>query len=358
MSYLTGIASIAAPYKYTSAELVDFMDRFIDDPAALRKLKYLWKESGIRSKHAVLPDFKHSCSNPLLFKGKQEAIDTESRMAAFDALSLPLAAKACQECLKSANINASDVDAIIAISCTGLSAPGLEIKLAKQLELRPDVDRHAINFMGCYAAFHGMRLADLICKANPTANVLVVCTELCSLHFRNDTSDDNLLSTTLFADGAGAMIWSGRKKEAKLKLAGTHSVLIPSGANDMAWKVGNNGFEMVLNKNVPRHIERNMRDAFLETLQVSRTKEAEVAGYAIHPGGKNVLKAFASALGVSTDQLDASFSTLENYGNLSSASIIFVIQRLMESLGQTSSIYAAAFGPGLTVESAMLTSDF
>lgn len=353
MSYLKSIGTQPAPFKYSNQELLEFMDSFVNDPIALRKLKYIWNESGIESKHSVLEDFRAN-SNSRLFKAGEKEPDTESRMLAFDRLALPLAKEACDKAMKNAGLMPEEVDAVISVSCTGMSAPGLEIDLADSLGLSTNVQRHAINFMGCYAAFHAMRLADLICSKGDNVNVLLVCTELCSLHFRLDGNDDNLLSTTLFADGAGAMIWSSDAAGAKAQILGFHSDLIKEGQNDMAWNIGNRGFEMVLNKNVPKHIEAGMRKSLDYTMVSMNLNRFDIDGFAIHPGGKNVLGAFASALGVENDVLKSSFEVLRNYGNMSSASIIFVLEELLAQNTVPSNIYAAAFGPGLTIESAIL----
>lgn len=327
------------------------MDSFISDPIALRKLKFIWRESGIQTKYSALSDFKDG-GEAMLFK-TANAPSTAERMRIFSETAPVLGCSVGKKAIINAGIETSEIDAIVTVSCTGMSAPGLEIQLAQQLGLSDDIERHAINFMGCYAAFHGMRLADMLCQQGKR-NVLVVCVELCSLHFRDDSRDDNLLSTTLFSDGAAAMVISkDMSVKSQAELIDFHSVLISEGGSDMAWDIGNTGFEMVLNKHVPKHIERNMAAAYDSTIKKAKLLRSDVGNFAIHPGGKNVLKAFAGALDVHESQLISSFNVLENYGNMSSCSIIFVIEDLLRSRPKEY-CYAAAFGPGLTVESALL----
>ena len=354
LSKILSVATAPAQHRYESAELLSFMDRFIDDPIALRKLKFIWRESGIQSKHSVLPDFKEGHAGRL-FTDLASQPTTKARMDIFESESLALGSQVASKAISDAHIRPDDIDAIITVSCTGMSAPGLEIQLAESLGLRKDIDRHAVNFMGCYAAFHGMRLADLICQKSGAKRVLVVCVELCSLHFRNASNDDNLLSTTLFSDGAAAMIvGSGDCAGGMAEMHGFHSVLIPEGKEDMAWCIGNTGFEMVLNKNVPKHIEQNMSTALAATLNRHAWERSDIDSCAIHPGGKNVLGAFTNALEADQESIQPSFDILSKYGNMSSCSVVFVLEQILREKRSKSGIYAAAFGPGLTVESAIL----
>ncbi|MDP4763071.1 MAG: hypothetical protein NWR97_05385, partial [Salibacteraceae bacterium] len=255
MSKIIGIANKTPSHKYSQPELVQFMERFVTDETDLRKLKFLSRESGIDSKYSILQDFKQD-AEPVLFKNAEKAPTTVERLAVFKSEALVLAETAALDALEQSKVRKEQITDIIVVSCTGIYAPGLEIDLAYKLGFEKNIKRHGINFLGCYAAFHGLRLADMICKSNANANVLLVCVELCSLHFRNDSTDDNLLSITLFGDGASALVISNNDQGNGLaELIGFDSVLIPEGKADMSWNVGNEGFEMVLNRNVPKHIE-------------------------------------------------------------------------------------------------------
>lgn len=348
------MADRPAAHQYSSEELLQFMDRFMENEDDLRKLKFIWRESGIDQKYSALDDFKiHGIGE--LFGADRGLPTTTSRMKAYARHAPDLAEQVIRIALDDIDCPVEEIDHIITVSCTGLSAPGLEIELSQRLDLRADVNRHGINFMGCYAAFHGMRLADLILKAHPKDTVLLVCVELCSLHFKPGGSVDNLLSTALFADGAAAMVLGSGRKECMGQIHGFHSALIPSGKDDMAWNVGEAGFDMVLNKRVPKHIEQNMASAYMATLDGAGLSSDDVGGFAIHPGGKNILKAFAHALGQEEEALSASYEVLKSYGNMSSGTVLFVLRRLLERKNSAKSIFAAAFGPGLSVESAVIT---
>lgn len=355
MSKILSLVNQVPAHSYSKDELSAFMEHFITDEVDLRKLKFLWRESGIDTKHSVLPDFKLKGEHKL-FSSANHQPTTKDRLSLFDKEAPKLAEIAASKAIKAARLKPSDVTAIITVSCTGIKAPGLEIELSEKLGLSSNVQRHGINFMGCYAAFHGLRLADLICESSPDANVLVVCVELCSLHFKPGGTDDNLLSTTLFGDGASAVIVGGKPNVGGLaEMLGFQSMLIPEGKEDMSWNVGGHGFDMVLNKNVPRHIETNIAKAFEQMIESQKMDKTEVGAFAIHPGGKNVLRAFANALNQNESALEPSFKVLRENGNMSSCTVLFVLEEILKQ-NKKQNIYAAAFGPGLTVESGLFKS--
>jgi predicted naringenin-chalcone synthase len=230
--------------------------------------------------------------------------------------------------------------------------------LVDALGLSPNIQRHTVNFMGCYAAFHGLRLADMICKTDTHARVLMVSVELCSLHFTGKNNDDNLLSTYLFSDGAAACIITNKipANGRFLRLDDFESVLLSEGKNDMAWQVGNHGFEMVLSSQVPQHVENNIALAVDKLLYKNELSRAQMAHYAIHPGGKSILKGFGRALQIEDEVLAESYKVLFEHGNMSSATIMFVLKEILENNQKSPGhIYAAAFGPGLTIESGLFS---
>jgi predicted naringenin-chalcone synthase len=331
----------------------EFLQKRFADSTPLRKFAALLRDDSIESKYSVLPDFTHG-TLPHLFPLPHREPTTSERIQLFMREALQLARVACEQTLEKAALKPEQITHIITISCTGMSAPGLEIQLLQRLGLHTHIQRHAVNFMGCYAAFHGFRLADLICKTDPQARVLLVSVELCTLHFRLDGSDDNILSTYLFGDGAAACICSAEKPKGTTCMSplGFTSVLLPKGAQDMAWHIGNNGFEMVLNREVPKHIQLGMGEAYHRMLLQHQLTTQEISGYAIHPGGKSILAAFEIGLGIEREQLKNSYEVLKQFGNMSSVTIFFVLKKCLTPA--TSGIwYAAAFGPGLSVESAL-----
>jgi predicted naringenin-chalcone synthase len=254
------------------------------------------------------------------------------------------------------HITEFDITHVITVSCTGFFAPGPDIYVVKELGLNAGVQRFHLGFMGCYAAFPALKMARAFCEADPNAVVLVICLELCSLHLQVKEDVDSLISASVFADGAAAVIVSAQPPEPGahvLELGQFASALVSEGEKDMAWMIGDHGFDMVLSTYVPQILEANV-GAEVETLlaELGLNKTA-ITHWAIHPGGRAILDKVAFALELDEAALTASRKVLQNYGNMSSPSILFVLKELLDDAKTDESIYAMAFGPGLTVESGL-----
>jgi prepilin-type processing-associated H-X9-DG protein len=237
-------------------------------------------------------------------------------------------------------------------------APGLDIDLVKQLRLQTTVQRTAINFMGCYAAFNALKVADAFCKSDPDARVLIVCTELCSLHFQREATEDNLLANALFADGSAAvLVESTSKSTLKLKFESFHNDLSREGDQDMAWTVGDLGFEMKLSSYVPEIIRSGIAELTNSLLKKISKKLSDIHHFAIHPGGKKILEVIEKELGISHSQNQSAYQVLQQYGNMSSPTVLFVLKEVIKTLSKKNegeNILSFAFGPGLTLESMVL----
>ncbi len=354
MSFLTAIGTSVPKHEYSLSDFSQWVISTYHGNAAKRKIQFIGNDAGIAKKHMVIDDFRKGEGNPVLYKKNNPSFynpSTAERMGVFLSLATDLGAKAAWNCMSKRDLNAKDITHIIAVSCTGMTAPGLEIELFKRLGLSSNCERFAVNFMGCYASFHAFKHAKYICDAQPNSIVLIISVELCSLHFRNDESNDNLLSTVLFADGAAACIMESKPvlNRWHLKWETFSSSLIEQGRNDMGWKIGNQGFEMRLNKNIPKHIKENIADAYGDICRKTGVEPNDIVGYAIHPGGKNILKAFEEAIQCRPSDMQHSYDVLNLYGNMSSATILFVLESILGK-DQPGRYYSAAFGPGLTVE--------
>jgi predicted naringenin-chalcone synthase len=245
---------------------------------------------------------------------------------------------------------------IITVTCTGLFAPGLDIELMEKLGLKPTTQRSSVNFMGCNAAVLALKQADLVCRNNKEALVLVVCTEVCTIHFQKEYSQDYILSNLLFGDGAAAMLVGPETEKISDTFRGAeivsfHSLIIYEGCHDMAWQITDKGFIMNLTSYVSGLLNRNIESL----LRSSGIHTEEVSGWAIHPGGKKILDDFCGVMQIEKEKLKESYGVLSSYGNMSSATILFVLKQMLES-GEylNGRIYAAAFGPGLSIESLLL----
>lgn len=263
----------------------------------------------------------------------------------------------------SGGLQTGDVTHVVTASCTGFFAPGPDYVLVRDLGLAATTRRLHVGFMGCYAAFPAISAARSICAENPAAVVLVVCAELCSLHLEASDDPDTIVASALFADGAAAAVVTARPAPAGhlvLDLDEMRTTLTPVGEQDMAWTIGDHGFEMVLSRYVPSIISEHIRGALDPLLTTAGTDSTgaggRIARWAVHPGGRSVLDKVERALGLSEAQMEPSRSVLREYGNMSSATVLFVLQRLLAAAdGTPERVCAMAFGPGLTVESALLT---
>lgn len=271
-------------------------------------------------------------------------------------------------------IDPLDITHLITVSCTGFFNPGPDYKIVRALGLNPAVQRYHLGFMGCYAAFPALRAAKSFCEADPQAVVLVVCAELCSLHVRTSNDPDTIMGSALFADGAAAAVVTAREvpeSTALLQLDHFETVLTPVGEDSMAWNIGDEGFEMVLGNYVPHIIDDHIVGA-LEPLLARDASLRElpyrgITHWAIHPGGRSILDKVQSRLDLTDEQLVPARETLRNYGNMSSATVLFVLKHILDQPQQDASrqhtagdgggerICSMAFGPGLTVETGLFT---
>jgi predicted naringenin-chalcone synthase len=271
-------------------------------------------------------------------------------------------------------IGPEDITHVVTVSCTGFFAPGPDYVLVRELGLAPSTLRYHVGFMGCYAAFPALRMAKSFCDADPDAVVLVVSTELCSLHVRSSNEPDQIVASSVFGDGAAAAIVTARDlpvgESAILDIDAFESVLTPVGEQDMAWKIGDEGFEMILSSYVPKIIDEHITGALEPLLarepELVAAPHESIAHWAIHPGGRSILDKVEAKLGLSEAQLVPSREILRDYGNMSSATILFVLKNILDSAttGNANAsdgdsdgerVCAMAFGPGLTVETGLLT---
>lgn len=261
-------------------------------------------------------------------------------------------------------IERADITHVITVSCTGFFAPGPDYLVVRRLGLAPSTQRFHLGFMGCYGAFPALRMAHAFCHSTPEAVVLVVCAELCTLHLRSSNDPDTIVASSVFADGAAAAVVSGRPPpdgEPVLDLDAFETVLTQDGEADMAWTIGDLGFEMVLSSYVPRIIEREIRGALkpltAADAELADQPYARIDRWAIHPGGRSILDRIQHSLQLSDAQLVPSREVLRRYGNMSSATVLFVLRQILHAAPTASNerVCAMAFGPGLTVESALMT---
>lgn len=235
-----------------------------------------------------------------------------------------------------------------------MRAPGVDISLIESLGLPRDVRRAHVGFMGCHAAINALRLASEACRADATAVVLVVCVELCSVHFQYRGDGDCLLANALFADGAAAaVVTADSSSDDAIVLRDFASVVVPDSTNCMSWRIGDHGFEMSLSIDVPARIRGVVRPWVSEWLAGQNLTIEAVGGWAVHPGGPRILDAFAEAVRLPDEALDCSRGILQRFGNMSSPTVLFILDELLRR-GTDSPSVIIAFGPGLTIEAGLV----
>lgn len=350
MPFIQAISTLPGQYVFDHEQMAKMLSDAAPSSPFSSKYLELAQEGSIGKKRTFLPNFEEALTAPT-------PISTQQRMEAYQNIVPVIAAQVSLACLQDAEVDVGNITDIIAISCTGIMAPGLETVLAEQLGLSAKVNRYAVNFMGCYASLHGWRLARLIALQNPKARILMVAVEWSALHFNPDYSTHNLLGTYLFNDGAAACLINGSDippTGPAVQIRRFHSKLFSQGKGEMKWIIGNHGFELTLSSRVPVYIKRHLKETIQEVLDHPNLLTSKVH-HAVHPGGKNILKAFEQALSLPVHALSPSWAVLFQYGNMSSATIQFVIQKMLaEPEKYKGPVLATAFGPGLTIEMAHL----
>lgn len=344
--YLSGLCCQEAPYFFEQSDILAFMLRETGADEALRRhMTLLYRATGIRRRGSFLEDF--GMLHPTFFSTRPRI---DARMRRYFEAVLPAARQAAARSIEESGLQTKDITHLITVSCTGMAAPGLDLQLMKVLGLPAHTQRTAVHFMGCYAAFHAWRMAKAFALQSPRHRVLIVDAEFCSLHFTPSTEADHLLANALFADGVAACVVSAHPHHAQIELLDFQSLYLPQGEDDMAWHIGQDSFLMRLSSYVPDLVEAGIPALLRLYDGLSREK---IDYWAIHPGGKRILQAVEKALNLPQDSLAVSYEVLRNYGNMSSVTIFFVLQQLLRRKAR-GNCWAAGFGPGLTLESALL----
>ncbi len=357
MSFITAIATANPAHLFKQQDIAVFMQRSMQlNEQDTRKLNVLFKASGIDTRYSMLEDYGKA--GDFTFFSNLDSFEpfpsTKKRNEAYQQYAPLLSTAAARKALQQSSVEAKQITHLITVSCTGSYAPGLDIDLVEALQLPLSVQRTNIHFMGCYAAFNAVKVADAFCKVHAGVKVLIVCTELCTLHFQKQNTEDNLLANALFADGSAAIVMEAETTKKSLTLKAMHSELAPQGSKEMAWAIGDYGFEMKLSSYVPDVIRSGIKSLTEKLMGALNYSQENISHYAIHPGGKKIVETIEQELGLSKEQNKWAYHVLKNYGNMSSATVLFVLKEIFDRLGQENdkeNLISFAFGPGLTLES-------
>jgi alpha-pyrone synthase len=340
--------SVANPDHDVHTTFVDFAERMIEDRRTRLLFARMAARADIRRRWSTLSPARSGCNESLDDEGFYPAGNfpsTAARMRRYNKEAPSLAARAVAQLTKQEPGDA--ITHLIVTSCTGFAAPGVDLEIIRRCNLNPSVERTVIGFMGCNAAINALRLARHIVRSAPRARVLIVSVELCTLHLQESDRVEQLLSFLLFGDGCAAGVVSSERYG--LSLDGFHAELVQDASDQIVWEVGDYGFDMILSGQVPATIAGALRNGSDRVLGGRAAKEFQL--WAVHPGGRTVLDAVEDAFELEEGALSASRSVLRDYGNMSSPTILFVLDAIMRGKPSAGARGCAmAFGPGLTAE--------
>ncbi|MCZ6636173.1 MAG: type III polyketide synthase [bacterium] len=354
--YLHHIETCVPEHAFSQILLCEQMQHWAKTERERRYIRGIYPASGIETRHFVVSDDGTEPSGIYCRDGMMApptVPGTEARNAVYVEASKQMAVDVARRVFEGCEaMDAADVTHVIVVSCTGFYNPGPDYYIAQALDLSPGVERYCLGFMGCHAALPALKMATQFCRADPDAVVLVVCVELCSLHLQFDGRPDSLVANALFSDGAVAAIVSARTPvdgQCAYRLDGFASALVAEGEKVMAWAIGDRGFRLTLSSYVPKIIGANIRSLLIPVLASWDLGISDVSLWAVHPGGKTILDRIEEELNLHPEQLLVSRNILQHHGNMSSATVLFVLQELLNS-GASGPVCTLAFGPGLTVE--------
>ena len=320
-----------------------------------RLLAAIYRKSTIKRRHTVLLDQENGATP--FYNGSNGSSPvgpgTGRRMERYAAEAVHLALRASQSALSYARCAPAAVTHLITVSCTGFVSPGLDREIIETLGLSRSVSRVNIGFMGCHAALNALQVALAIANAQADATVLLCATELCSLHFQQGWNTDNVLPNALFADGSAAIVGKPAAPGERWSCRATGSYLLPESNADMTWRIGDHGFQMTLSRRVPTLIAENLRPWLEQFLATHTLTIADIGSWAVHPGGPGILDAVRTSLSLPAAALDVSRAVLADCGNMSSPTILFIVERLRQKSAPLPCMMLA-FGPGLAIEAALL----
>ncbi len=369
---ILGVGTASPEHRIEQAEAARFAVELGMTKRYTKSLPMLYRQAGVENRHSVLlNDSIDQCLStrqsfyPIATDPSERGPTTRERMQAFCEHAPGLALAASQSALVHAGLPADQVTHLITISCSGFGAPGVDFALIDGLDLPPTVQRTNVGFMGCHAALNGMRIARAICESQPSAVVLLCAIELCSLHQQYTDNAQQLVANALFADGSAALVLVGAdaarqscsdEAETNHFVRDNRSYVLPNTRDMMSWHIGDHGFEMSLSPKVPDIIQRDLVPWISGWLEQHALKIEDIQDWIIHPGGPRIVTACGEALGLSHEQIQPSIDVLANFGNMSSPTVLFVLEQFMSRKCATSHQVILAFGPGLCIESALIES--
>jgi alkylresorcinol/alkylpyrone synthase len=334
---LAALATAVPPYALGQAEVAQRARHLFAEAAAddLDRLMPVFAHAGIERRYSCVP-----------IDWYEHAHGWTERNALYLEKATGLLERAAREALGRAGTAAAAIDAVVAVSTTGIATPGLDARLIDRLGLRPDVRRLPIFGLGCAGGVIGLARAADLARAAPGARVLLLVVELCALAFRkNDVSKSNVVATALFGDGAAAAVISSGGEGPALGAAGEYTW--PQSLDIMGWEIAEDGLKAAFSRDIPGLVRRHMRDAAGAFLSPHRLALGDIDHFICHPGGAKVLSALEEAFRLREGALADGRGVLRDYGNMSAATVLFVLERALAARAR-GRMLLTALGPGFT----------
>lgn len=390
---ILGLGTASPAFQMTQDEALQmFTDIVCEDPRQARLGRALFRKAAVQTRATVVPHrVAYDWCRPAAVvapqaegqvaptsgspqapveAGKSHGPTTRERMELYAQFAAGLACESSQKALDQAGIDAQQITHLVTVTCTGFDAPGVDIELIDRLGLPNTTQRMQIGFMGCHGAINGLRAARAVTESDPTACVLLCAVELCSLHYRFTWDSEGIIGNALFADGSAALVLGGSgavptSKSAPWQVLDTGSVVIADSKASMSWSIGDHGFDMRLGSDVGDKIEAQLADWLAAWLGKHNLGVSDIDYWGVHPGGPKIVAAVQSSLGLSEHALRTSRSVLARHGNMSSPTVLFILNEFQQSrtatTAQVSTPHPAGhcvllgFGPGLVAEVALLS---
>lgn len=352
---ILGMGTALPVHKVTQPDIAELIaSSLVDRPDLARFSKRIFKSCGVETRYTVEPSYLGTLEEcRYIPSGEQPDIPmTRERMDTYQREALPLAIRAAEEAMQDAQISPEAITHMITVSCTGQYLPGLDVQLIQHVGLSARVNRLPLIFQGCAAGLKAIQMARDVVQGAPGSVVLIVCVELCTLHFQPVQDREALFAASFFGDAASASIVGTPEAQHRdyLSLGTGYSVLLPDSTEDMTWKVADYGYDLHLSPRIPKLLGNHLREELGLLLQSEQLPEL----WAIHPGGRGIVDSVQEVMNLKPEQTKYSRDVLRDYGNLSSNTILFVLQAMrmdMKKQEQSSTEgVAMAFGPGLTAE--------
>ena len=347
MPFIAATSKIDLPYKTDQQEAKkQAMEMFSENFPEAGRLIFAFDNTEII--------YRNFCK-PLCYYTKPNTF--EERNNEYIRTSLEYSAKAIEDCIIKANINKEDITDILFVSTTGLATPSMDALIINKLRLNPHINRIPMFGLGCGGGVSGMAKAKMAARANPDAVVLLVAVELCSLTLiKSDYSKSNFIGSSLFSDGIAASIIKGdnHKGNNQVKYVASSSKLYYDSLEVMGWEFQDTGFKVLFSKDIPAFINEHIYQDITEFLSKHNLELSDIKNFIFHPGGKKVLDAYTDALGVEGDFMQKTREVMNNYGNMSSATVLYVLDKFMEEGFEDGYGLMLAMGPGFSSEMVLL----